>query len=266
MAAALLALIAACGPRPASTGAPAFATQAALNVFAAASLSDAFGEIGAAFEAQHPGTTVVFNVGGSNQLAEQINQGAPADVFASANSRQMDAAVEGGRIVDGTQQPFARNRLAVILPAGNPAGLRALEDLARPGLTLVLAAPQVPVGQYSLDFLDRATGENALGPHFKEAVLKNVVSYEENVKAVYSKVALGEADAGIVYTSDVAGGEAARVVRLEIPDEWNTVATYPIAPVRDSAHPDLARAFVAYVLSPEGQQTLARFGFIPAAP
>jgi molybdate transport system substrate-binding protein len=275
LAAVLAAFAAACSPLSptASPSAPAseprataLAEPVTLNVFAAASLTAAFGEIGRAFESDHPGATVVFNFGGSNQLAEQINQGAPVDVFASANSRQMQVVIDSGRVLDGAAQTFVRNRLVVIVPSDNPAGITTLHDLTRPGLKLVLAAAQVPVGQYSLDFLELAGGDIAFGVQFKDQVLKNVVSYEENVKAVFSKVALGEADAGIVYTSDVTGDDAARVVQLAIPDDLNTIATYPIAPIHDSAQPDLARAFVEYVLSPAGQEGLSRFGFLPAVP
>ena len=243
---------------------PATVEPVTLNVFAAASLTEAFGEIGAQFEAQHPGVTVVFNFAGSNQLAQQINQGAPADVFASANRAQMDAAIAGGRIVSGTQQTFVRNRLVVIYPKDNPAGLAQLSDLAKPGVRVVFAAKEVPVGQYSLDFLDKAAADATLGDEFQAAVLANVVSYEENVRAVLSKVVLGEADAGIVYTSDITGSNAEQVGRIDIPDSLNTIATYPIATLVDSAHPDLAAAFVELVLSAAGQDVLARYGFIRA--
>ena len=157
------------------------------------------------FEADHPGVTAVFNFAGSQQLAQQINEGAPADVFASANKKQMDVVIEAGGIVSGTQQTFAKNRLVVIFPKDNPAGLAELKDLANPDSKLVLAAKEVPVGQYSLDFLDKAVADTAFGATFKDDVLKNVVSYEDNVKAVLTKVALGEADAGIVYLSDISG-------------------------------------------------------------
>ena len=237
-----------------------------LTVFTAASLTEAFTELGEQFEAQHPGATIVFNFAGSNQLAEQINQGAPAYVFASANRAQMQVAIDGGRIVSGTQQTFVRNRLVVIYPKDNPAGLATLQDLAKPGVKVVFAAKEVPVGQYSLDFLDKAAQDAAYGITFKEGLLANVVSYEENVRAVLSKVALGEADAGIVYTSDISGDNADQVGRIDIPDPLNTIATYPIAVLNDSPHPESAQAFVDLVLSPEGQAVLERYGFIKAAP
>jgi molybdate transport system substrate-binding protein len=139
-----------------------------------------------------------------------------------------------------------------------------LQDLAQPGLNLVLAAAEVPVGQYSLDFLDKAAQDPAFGAGYEDAVRANVVSYEENVRAVLTKVVLGEADAGIVYTSDIAGEAAGQVDRLDIPDELNTIASYPIAALNDSPNAAAARAFVDFVLSPAGQGILAEHGFVPA--
>ncbi len=246
------------------TGAtPAAPEAATLNVFAAASLSDAFNEIGAAFGAANPGATVVFNFAGSNQLATQITEGAPADVFASANAAQMDAAVASGRIDAGAAQQFVTNRLVVVTPADNPAGITTLQDLATPDTLLVLAAEEVPVGRYSLEFLDLAAAGAAFDSGFRETVLANVVSYEENVRSVLNKVALGEADAGIVYTSDLVGVDG--VASLEIPDALNVVAQYPIAPLNDSEQPELAAAFVEWVLSDAGQAILGNYGFGPSS-
>lgn len=246
---------------------PALTTAAAvepatLDVFAAASLSDAFGEIGKNFTAAHPGVEVIFNFAASNQLATQIGEGAPADIFASANATQMNAAIASGRIATGAQQIFAGNRLVVVTPGDNPARLIGLQDLAKPGVKIVLAAQEVPAGQYALDFLDRTEGDDSLGAGYKEGVLANVVSYEENVRGVLTKVALGEADAGIVYASD-ARTAPAEIATIAIPDHLNTLASYPIAPLADSAEPELAQQFVAFVLSPDGQQVLANYGFIP---
>ncbi len=249
-------LFAACGGQ-----APAPQTGE-LTVFAAASLTEAFTQIGADFEAANPGTTLVFNFAGSQQLAQQLGQGAPADVFASANMRQMEVATEAGRIAAGRQQVFGYNRLVVVVPADNPASLQTLHDLAQPGLKLVLAAEDVPVGAYSRDVLERAEEHADFERGYRAALLANVVSYEQTVKAVLTKVVLGEADAGIVYTSDVTPDVADQVQQIAIPDALNTIATYPIAPTNDSAHPDLAAAFIAYVLSPAGQSTLADFGFL----
>lgn len=205
---------------------------------------------------------VAFNYAGSQQLAQQLSQGAPADVFASANNTQMNNATKAGRIISGTQNTFVRNRLVVVFPKDNPAGIQALKDLTKPGLKLVMAAKEVPVGQYALDFLDKAVKDPAFGSSFKDDVLKNVVSYEQDVKAVLSKVALGEADAGIVYTTDIAGSRANKVNRLDIPDALNTVASYPIAKVGDTQNTDQAQAFVDMVLGSKGQAVLAKYGFI----
>ncbi len=258
--AALSVLLAACS----SPGAPeAGKTQESLVVFAAASLTGAFEELAGLFEAENPGVDVVLNFAGSQQLAQQLGQGAAADLFASANKPQMQAAIQAGRIVSGTQQIFAGNRLVVVTPVDNPAGLTSLQDLTKPGIKLVLAAREVPVGGYALDFLKKASASPQFAPGYDAAVLANVVSYEENVKAVLSKVALGEADAGIVYSSDVTPDVAPLVVRIQIPDELNTLAAYPIAPIADAPNPEMARRFLELVLSPEGQAVLASHGFIP---
>lgn len=235
-----------------------------LNIFAAASLTDAFTEIGEMFEAAHPRVRVAFNFAGSQQLAQQIIEGAPADVFASANNKQMDVVIEAGGVGAGSQQTFASNSLVVVFPQDNPGALKELKDLAQPGLKLVFAAKEVPVGQYSLEFLDKASADPGFAPSFREDVIRNVVSFEDNVKAVLTKVALGEADAGIVYASDLSGENAARVIRLEIPDTLNVIATYPIAPVVESQRPDLAQAFIELVTSPEGQSILEKYHFNPA--
>ncbi|MBI3941587.1 MAG: molybdate ABC transporter substrate-binding protein [Chloroflexi bacterium] len=250
---------------PTKAAQPTQATAASgdLTVFAAASLTEAFTEIGKQFEASHPGSKVVFNFAGSQQLAQQLAQGAPADIFASANKTQMDAAIKAGRVVSGTKRTFARNRLVVIYPKDNPAGLKEPQDLAQPQLKLVLAAKEVPVGQYTLDFLDKAVKDPAFGPSFKNGVIKNVVSYEQDVKAVLAKVALGEADAGIVYTTDITPGSATKVGRLDIPDALNMIAAYPIAAVSDSKHTTLAKDFLDMILNPPGQQILVKYGFIP---
>jgi molybdate transport system substrate-binding protein len=234
-----------------------------LNVFAAASLTEAFTQIGKAFEEQHPGVSVVFNFAGSQDLAQQINSGAPADVFASANANQMQVAIDGGRIISGSQQSFVQNRLVMIVPADNPAGLQTFKDLAKPGLKVILAARDVPVGTYTLQLLDKASQDPTYGSAFQVNVLKNVVSYENNVKSVLAKIALGEGDAGIVYSSDVTGENGSQVTKIDIPDPLNVIAKYPIAVLKDSRHADLAKAFMASVLSQEGQAALAKFGFFP---
>lgn len=253
---------------PAPTSAPptqAPVEESTLTVLAAASLTESFTELGTLFESQNPGVTVAFSFAGSQALAQQLGQGAEADVFASANNKYMDAVVEAKRVNQDAATTFVTNRLVVIFPKDNPAEIKTLQDLAKPGLLLDLADPSVPVGQYTVSFLDKAIQNPDFGAQFKEAVLNNVVSYENNVKAVVTKVSLGEADAGIVYVTDITAAAADKVGKLDIPDALNTIATYPIAPISDSKNPDLAQAFVALILSLEGQQIMAKYSFIPAA-
>jgi len=273
-------LMGACAPKATPTAAPTAVpataaptavppteppTPRTLTVLAAASLTDSFTELGKLFESQHPGVTVAFNFGGSQQLAQQLDQGAPADVFVSANQKYMDAVIASGRVAAGASVIFVKNRLVLIFPKDNPAEVAALQDLAKPSLKLDLADKSVPVGQYSLDFLDKAVQDPAFGADFKDRVLANVVSYETDVKAVATKVSLGEADAGIVYVTDYQIA-AEKLGYLDIPDALNSIAVYPIAPIADSKNADLAKAFVALVLSPEGQAILTKYGFIAAAP
>jgi len=248
---------------PAGSASKAQASQRKiLTVFAAASLTQAMADIKKAYQADNPGVEITFNFAGSQQLVQQLAQGAQADVFASANQAQMQAAVTAGRVEAGAAKVFARNRLVVIYPKDNPANLARLQDLARPGLKLILAAKEVPVGGYSLQFLEKASQYPDFGSDFMQKVLANVVSYEENVRAVYSKVSLGEADAGIVYTTDIPK-ESSDVGSLVIPDGLNVVAVYPIALIQDSPDPELAGSFVEFVLSPSGQGILAGYGFSP---
>jgi molybdate transport system substrate-binding protein len=240
------------------------ANYPSLTVFAAASLTEAFTDLGVAFKDRHPGTELIFNFAGSQQLAQQLAQGAPADVFASANQAQIDAAIEAGRINNGDSRVFARNKLVVIYPKENPAGLTGLIDLEKPGTKLVLAAKEVPAGNYALQFLEKASQSAGYNADFKEKVISNVVSYEENVRSVYSKVALGEADAGIVYATDVPKGNPDGVGVLEIPPDLNVIADYPIATINDSSNSRMTEDFISFVLSAEGQEILTKYGFIPA--
>lgn len=220
-----------------------------LVVFAAASLSDAFAEVADAYAAAHAGTRVVVNTAGSQILAHQVTQGAPADVFASADPAQMAVVDEAG-YVDGTPLVFASNRLAIAVEPGNPRGIGGLGDLDDPGLVVVLPAEQVPAGAYAREAL--AAAGVALQP----------TSQEPDVRATLSKVALGEADAAIVYASDVAVA-AGRVDGVAIPTAANVTATYPIAALTSAADPTAAGAFVDFVLADAGQAILARHGLQP---
>ena len=233
--------------------------SSSLTVFAAASLTDAFQEIGANFEAAHPGVRFSFNFAGSQALRTQIEAGAKADIFASASGKEMDALVTGGQVDAAAPKVFVTNKLVIILPADNPAAIESLEELAAPGVKLVLAAEDVPVGNYSRQALDLMN--SAFGTDFKDRVLANVVSNEDNVKQVVAKVQLGEADAGIVYTSDAVASP--ELQQLEIPADMNVIAKYPITPLQDSPDAALAAEFVEYVLSPDGQSILHTWGFLP---
>jgi molybdate transport system substrate-binding protein len=244
---------------PVVTGEPSAIPTIDLNIFAAASLTGAFGEIGKHFEKAHPGVAVQINFGGSQTLRTQIEQGAQADVFASANQKEMDALVTENFVKADGFTVFLTNQLIIIMPASNPAGLKTLSDLSKPGVKLVLAAKEVPVGNYTLQVLDKL--DTALGAGYKDKVLANVVSYENDVKQVVAKVQLGEADAGIVYLSDAFA--APELPWIGIPAGNNVIAKYPIAALSASPNADLAQAFIAYVLSREGQFILRKWGFLP---
>ncbi|HET7092765.1 MAG TPA: molybdate ABC transporter substrate-binding protein, partial [Thermomicrobiales bacterium] len=265
-AAATAAATAAAARTVASPAAAAAAFPAAggqMTVFAAASLTDAFGKMKTDLEAAHPGLTITYNFAGSQTLATQLEQGAHADVYASANDVQMQAAQADGSIV-GAPAPFVRNKLVIVTPLANPAGIAAPADLAKPGLKLVLALPAVPAGNYARQAICRMSADSAAyGANFASKVSANVVSQEEDVRAVLTKVQLGEADAGIVYVSD-AFTVKDKVGRIAIPDDVNPTATYPIAAVT-GGNQDLAAAFIGYVLSPQGQRTLADYGFTPVS-
>ncbi len=250
----------ACGHSGASASHPPADRQ--LVVFAAASLTEAFTQVGEAFEAANPGVRVVFNFAGSQQLRAQLEEGARADVFASANETQMRAAQAAGLLAE-RPQTFAHNRLVVIVPADNPGQVWRPVDLTRPGLRLVLAHPDVPVGGYTRQALTKMSADPELGTDFRERVLANLVSSEESVKQVVAKVELGEADMGIVYASDVAPRLGRRVVVIPIPPQHNVTASYPAAVLRMAADLDMARRFVEFLLSAQAQRILEDYGFIP---
>jgi len=230
-----------------------------VRVFAAASLTDALQEIAKTFEKDHPGDSVELNFAGSQVLRTQIEQGAPADVFASADLVHADALKNGGQL--GAYQVFARNRLVVVVP-GHDAKIGRLQDLARPGMKIVVAGATVPVGRYTTQVMSKMAAAGIFGDDFQTRVQANVASQETNVRAVLAKVVLGEADAGFVYATDAATvPEKARM--LDIPERCNVVAEYPIGVVSKSAAPEKAKAFVALVLGQGGQAILRKYGFAP---
>ncbi|WP_448622075.1 molybdate ABC transporter substrate-binding protein [Geodermatophilus sp. URMC 65] len=247
----LVLLLAGCGGSAGDGAAAAPGPSAAeldgpLTVFAAASLTDVFTDLGERFEADHPGLDVQFNFAGSSALATQVTQGAPADVFASANAAQMAVVADAGLADD--PQVFAANVLQIAVPAGNPAGVTGPADLAREELTIAVCAPQVPCGAAAEDVL-AAAGVTAAPD-----------TLEEDVRAALTKVELGEVDAALVYTTDVtAAGDA--VEGIDVPEAEQAVNEYPIAPLADAPNPEAAAAFVELVRSEEGQQALADAGF-----
>ena len=246
LAVAALVLAACGGGDDNSGGSSSAASPSEIKVFAAASLTAAFTKLGEDYSAANGGTKVTFNFAGSQALATQIQQAAPADVFASADIANMDKVTD----LVGTPQNFASNQLQIVVENGNPRNVQGLDDLANPDLKVVLAAPEVPAGRYAAESLAKA------------GVTVEPVSEEDNVKAVVTKVSLGEADAGIVYVTDVtAGGD--KVEGVAIPEELNVLATYPIATVKASKAQDQAQAFMDQVLGAEGQQVLKQFGFLP---
>ena len=230
-----------------------------LNVLAASSLTEAFEAIRRDFEAAHPQVHIKLTFAGSQVLRLQISQGAPVDVFASANEAHMHALVEDNHILQ--TRIFCRNELVVITPPDNPAGIERLSDLVR-AQYIVIGSNHVPIGRYTRRMLERAS--TAYGPQFAADVRHRVVSHENNVRLVRAKVELGEADAAVVYRTDAAMSQ--RVRSIGIPTDFNARARYAIGLATRSAAPESADQFVAYVLSADGQRTLREFGFIVDEP
>jgi molybdate transport system substrate-binding protein len=256
--AAALPLLAACGT---PSTAPNVSAQPSLIVFAASSLTEPFNDVAAGFGPQNGGARVTYNFDGSPQLRSQLEYGAKADVFASANMAEMDRAKSAGLLAEDPKT-FAANKLAIITPKANPGGVFEPKDLAKPRIKVAAAAAEVPVGAYFRMFLDKASADSAFGSAFRQQVLRNVISEDTNVKQVVAKVQLGEADAGVVYTSDVSPSASSDVNVIAIPDRLNAVAEYPIAVLKGAAQTALAGKFVDYVLSAEGQRTLDKYHFI----
>lgn len=240
--------------------APAGARSDEITVFAAASLTQAFNAAAPAFT-KKTGIAVNFNYGGSDTLATQIKQGAPADVFASANLVQMKIVSDAG-LVTGTPKTFAKNRLVLISPKGAPMKFTSPADLAKPGAKDVLAAATVPVGSYARATFGKLSGTPGYPADFAAAVQKNVVSNELDVKAVVTKISLGEGDAGVVYSTDVTSTVAPKLDVVGFPAAVAPDIEYPIAALKNAPNAKGAQAFVDYIVSPEGQAFLKARGFI----
>ena len=234
------------------------ASAATLTVFAASSLTDAFSELGRAFDASS-GNHTTFQFAGSQALRTQLENGAPADVYASANDAQYTPLAAKGLVTPG--QPFTRNKLTVIAPKNNPA-VKTLNDLTKPGVKLVIADKTVPVGDYTRRMLTAIDKAGTYGKDFSVRALKNVVSEEANVRQVALKVQLGEADAAVVYASDVTPALRPAVRVIALPTRFNQSASYPVGVLKASRNAAAAQAFVAYLQSAAGQKILKKWGFL----
>lgn len=245
-----------------AAGASPNAEQVDLMILGAASLRNVLEVAEEAYEAAHPGTSVTISTDSSAALATQIELGAPADVFLSADMVNAQRLVDAG-LAAGEPVVFAENRLTIVVPSGNPAGIASPADLARPGVRIVAAGDEVPITRYAAQLVANLAEEPGYPSDFAVAYAANVVSREDNVKAVVAKVELGEGDAGIVYVTDAAA--SGDVETVAVPDRANVRAHFAGLVIEASAHRDAARAFLAWFAGPAGQAILAGFGFLPPA-
>ena len=235
--------------------------ERAVTVFAAASLTEAFNEMAHEFEQRNKGVEVRLAYQASSTLRIQLEQGADADVYASADEFNMDLAAAAG-VISGDPVVFARNRLAVIVPRDS-AQVRNLGDLAKPGLRVVAGDDATPFGRYTLTALDRLAADPDFGPAYRDAVVGNIVSKEANVRRAVAKVEIGEADAALAYVTDAGGAGRGDLTAIPVPERYPGAIRYPIGVVRGPASPGLAADFIAFVLSEEGRAILQRHGFLP---
>jgi molybdate transport system substrate-binding protein len=248
---------------PVASVAPlASAEQPDLTVFAAASLTNVFEDLQAPWSATYPGSELVLSFDASSALRAQIEEGAPADVFASADTRNAQTLVDEC-LAPGPITPFAGNTLVIVVPTGNPAGIESPADLAREGVRVVAAGPEVPITRYTTEAIANLGALEGYPAGFVEAVVSNTVSEEDNVRAVLTKIELGEGDAAIVYVTDAASSD--QVETVAIPDEANVPATYAAVTVGASTQPALAASFLDFITGPEGQAVLAGYGFLTQA-
>jgi len=267
----------AAGPSPAPTCTPlpplADATASAaspgaspvvltnLTVFAAASLNQPFSVMSQSWAAQHPGSELTFSFDASSALRAQIEEGAPADVFASADTRNPQALIDEC-LAPAPMVVFAANHLIIVVPTANPAGITSPADLATAGVRIVAAGDAVPITRYAEQLISNIAAQPGAPAGYADAIQANIVSREDNVSAVLAKVALGEGDAGIVYVSDATGADG--VTAIPVPDDVNVLATYGAVEVATTSTPATSAAFLAYLMGAEGQAILAQYGFLPA--
>ncbi len=235
-----------------------------LVVFAAASLTGAFSEIGQIYE-NETSVSIAFNFDGSQALRTQIENGANSDVVALANNKHMNALKGEGLMNNSTVSIFTKNKIALIIPKDNPAGISSLKDLANPGVKIVIGTKDVPVGDYALQIIDKLANDSSYGQEYKKKVMDNIISQETTVSYVVTKVALGEADVGFAYVSDVTEDLASRVDQIEIPDEYNVIAEYPMGLSSDCKYQSQGQDFIDLVKSEEGSAVLEKYGFSPVA-
>ena len=246
-----------------SVAAPSSAPSAAsgeLTIFAAASLKNVLAEAETAYEAANPGADLTISTDSSAALETQIEQGAPADVFLSADTINPQKLVDAG-LASGEAVPFAGNKLTVIVPTDNPAGIQSAADLAKPGLRIIAAGDEVPITKYATQLIENLGVEADDPEGFAAAYAANVASKEDNVSAVVSKIELGEGDAGIVYITDAVASD--EVTPIEVPASANVPATYAGVVVGASQHQEAAAAFLDWLNKPDGQAVLSSFGFLP---
>jgi molybdate transport system substrate-binding protein len=270
LSAALVVAIAACTADASSTqiGAiasgtrpgPSAAARTELTIYAAASLTGVLEQAKAAYETADPGTTLTISTDSSSALETQIEQGAPADVFLSADTANPKKLSDKG-LANGAPVTFARNKLTVIVPAGNPAGIASPADLARPGVKIIAAGDEVPITRYAVQLVANLAKQPGYPAGFAAAYATNVVSREDNVKAVVAKIELAEGDAGIVYATDAKASD--RIAAVDVPDAANVPASYAGVVVKASANPVAAAAFLAWFAGPDGLAILGDFGFLP---
>lgn len=260
---ALAMAVAGCGVGAAATstsGAASSATPTNLTIYAAASLGNALKRVEAEYSAAHPGVSFTLSTGSSAALETQIEQGAPADVFLSADTAYADKLAKDGFAL-GQPVAFAGNLLTIVVPKANPAGISSPADLARAGVKIIAAASSVPVQKYAVQLVANLARQPGYPADFAARYEANVVSRETDVAAVLAKVALGEGDAGIVYETDAKSSSG--VTTIAVPPAANIPATYAGAVVEGTSHPDAARAFLTWLGTPDGQAVLASFGFSP---